>query len=161
MFVVFYYLNLWTYLLHLLATCSHWVSHLTGKLSTRNIQSKNRHMSYNEGTGNQTQKSIHPSSIPFILPRVVEGGAYPWDTRHPGQSANPSQGTIAHPFTHYGRFGNADRNTTHDFGLVEETAEAQGRLFKGGAGFETLTSAPTNKTLKEEWRQQGINTVSK
>lgn len=88
-------------------------------------------MSYNEGTGNQTQKSIHPSSIPFILPRVVDGGAYPWDTRHPGQSANPLQGTIAHPFTHYGRFGNADRNTTHDFGLVEETAEAQGRLFKG------------------------------
>ncbi|XP_053536387.1 uncharacterized protein tafa5l isoform X1 [Ictalurus punctatus] len=55
-----------------------------------------------------------------------ESGAYPsglvaQGRGHPGRGANPSQGTIAHTFTHYGQFGHASQPTAHVFGLGEET----------------------------------------
>lgn len=49
--------------------------------------------------------TIHPFYIPIILHRV----AYPREPRaqgwgHPGWGASPLLVTIAHTFTHYGRF---------------------------------------------------------
>ncbi|KAK3552653.1 hypothetical protein QTP86_017877 [Hemibagrus guttatus] len=49
---------------------------------------------------------------------------------HPGQSANPSQGThtlsFTHAITHYGQFRDANQPTMHVFGPGEETGVPQG-----------------------------------
>ncbi|KAK3531303.1 hypothetical protein QTP70_016275 [Hemibagrus guttatus] len=49
---------------------------------------------------------------------------------HPGQSANPSQGThtlsFTHTIIHYGQFRDANQPTMHVFGPGEETPEARG-----------------------------------
>ena len=89
---------------------------------------------------------LNPSNHPLyrlILFRVTgKPGAYPREHRaqgrvHPGQGANPSQGTLTytftHPFIHYGHFGQANQTTVHmslDWGrkpeYPEETPAARG-----------------------------------
>ncbi|KAK3520602.1 hypothetical protein QTP70_028612 [Hemibagrus guttatus] len=79
------------------------------------------------------KKSFLLVSITFLLlsKTVCIAGVIGHQGRiHPGQSANPSQGThtlsFTHAITHYGQFKDANQPTMHVFELGEETPKAQG-----------------------------------
>lgn len=67
--------------------------------------------------------SIHPSSMPLILHRVV-GSLEPI----PGKAGDnlDSIPIAGQNHTHYGQFANASHSTTHVFGLRKETGVTRG-----------------------------------
>ncbi|KAF4075986.1 hypothetical protein AMELA_G00225230 [Ameiurus melas] len=96
--------------------------------------------------------SIHPSSTAYLFQGHGELGAYPRKHRaqggvHPGQGANPSQGTITHtlthPFIHYGHFRHSNQPTMPVFGLEEETGVPGGNPRSTGEHANSAHTWPT------------------